>query len=139
MSYQFSVSSRTQLDTCERYLVDVFEEVILHRNCTIIQGRRGRDEQNELLRTGKTKLAWPFSKHNVEPPGLSMAVDAAPYFKGEGIPWEDRERWLAWGGFVLGVAAGMGIGVRWGGDWDGDWLHTDQQFHDMPHFELTED
>jgi len=43
----------------------------------------------------------------------------------------------AWGGFVLGVAAGMGIGVRWGGDWDGDWLFTDQQFHDMPHFELT--
>lgn len=136
MIYTYSAASLAELETCDPRLVVVFEEVIRHRDCSIIEGRRGKERQNELLRTGQTTLPWPRSKHNGTPPRLSRAVDAAPYFAGEGIPWGDRDRWLAWGGFVKGIAAGMGIALRWGGDWDGDWLHTDQKFHDMPHFEL---
>jgi peptidoglycan LD-endopeptidase CwlK len=139
VTYTYGRGSQAQLDTCHPDLVAVFMEVIQHRDCTIIEGRRGKARQDELLRLKKTTLAWPLSKHNVTAPELSHAVDAGPYFKGEGIPWEDRERWLAFGGFVMGIAVSFGVGLRWGGDWDGDWLHTDQKFHDMPHFELTED
>jgi peptidoglycan LD-endopeptidase CwlK len=140
VSYSYSAGSRAQLDTCHPDLVHLFNAVIRHRNCSILEGRRSRERQAELLRAGRTTLAWPFSKHNVMEAGdLSRAVDAGPYFNGEGLPWEDRERWLTWGGFVLGLAANMNIGLRWGGDWDGDWLHSDQKFHDMPHFELTQE
>jgi len=138
-TYPFSAASQAELDTCHLDLVRLFSEIAMYRNCSIFEGRRGEAKQNEMFRTGLSELEYPNSKHNVlVPTDLSLAVDAGPYFPGEGIPWEDRERWLTWGGFVLGVAAGMGIGLRHGGDWDGDWLHTDQKFHDMPHFELTE-
>lgn len=139
MSYGYSDTSVAELATCHADLVRLFYEVALYRNCTIIEGRRGEAMQNEMFRQGRSHLEWPDSYHNVLNPGdLSRAVDAGPYFVDEGIPWEDRERWLTWGGFVLGVADSMGIGLIWGGDWDHDWLHTDQKFHDMPHFQLTE-
>lgn len=35
------------------------------------------------------------------------------------------------------AASTTGVKIRWGGDWDGDWIHTDQSFHDLPHFELV--
>lgn len=137
--YTFSTASLAQLVTCDMRLVTLFQGIILDRDCSIIEGRRGQERQDELFRTGQSHVQWPDSKHNIEAPGLSLAVDAGPYFPGEGVPWEDRERWLAWGGYVLGRAAQMGVDLRWGGDWDGDWLHTDQRFHDMGHFELKED
>jgi hypothetical protein len=55
-----------------------------------------------------------------------MAIDLVPY----PVNWNDRERFLRFGGFVCGLAAGMGIRIRWGGDWGKGW--------DMPHFELAE-
>ena len=137
--YAYSGKSKAQLGTCHLPLVEVFNAVIEHRDCTIIEGRRSQERQNELFRAGQSQVEWPDSKHNVlQPSALSRAVDAAPYYPGEGIPWQDRERWLAWGGFVLGIASGLGIKLRWGGDWDGDWKHNDQRFHDMPHFELVD-
>jgi peptidoglycan L-alanyl-D-glutamate endopeptidase CwlK len=131
----YSAASLAHLETCHPDLRALFEEVIKHRDCTIIEGHRSDERQEELWRTGASKLGPGQSKHNRSPSG---AVDAGPYFPGEGIPWNDRERWLTWGGFVLGVAAVLGIKIRAGSDWDGDWLHSDQSFHDMPHFELED-
>jgi peptidoglycan L-alanyl-D-glutamate endopeptidase CwlK len=128
-----------QLITCHVDLRHVFQEVIKHRDCTIIEGRRTQARQDELLRLGQSQLQWPNSKHNVAMPHeLSRAVDVGPCFPGQGILWEDRESWLAWGGFVKGVAGVLGVRLRWGGDWDSDWRHNDQHFHDMPHFELLD-
>lgn len=107
--------------------------MLVHWDCTVIEGHREEAEQLEMLRTGRSQLPWPKSKHNQLP---SRAIDLGPYYPGEGIPWNDRERWLAFGGFVLGTANAHGILVRWGGDWDGDRQFRDQSFHDMPHFEL---
>ena len=36
----------------------------------------------------------------------------------------------------MSVANRLGLKVRWGGDWDGDFEFKDQNFHDLPHFEL---
>ena len=63
-------------------------------------------------------------------------MDAAPYYVGEGIPWNDHERFVMFASFVLGVAAVLGINIRWGGDWDGDREYKDENFRDLPHFEL---
>lgn len=127
----FSETSRARLLTCHPHLQAVFNKVIQLRDCTILCGHRGQAEQDEALRTGKSKLAWPKSKHNALP---SRAVDAAPY----PLDWNDADRFRVFGGFVLGVSASMGIPLRWGGDWDGDMTNKDQPFHDLPHFELVD-
>lgn len=128
---KYSSRSKSRLATCDPKLQKLFNEVIKHWDCTILEGMRDEETQNEYFRTGRSKLKFPSSKHNSSP---SRAVDAAPY----PIDWQDIERFRAFGGFVLGVAAALGIKIRWGGDWDGDRSFKDQSFNDLPHFELDE-
>ena len=127
----YSQVSRDRLATCDDRLQRVFNEVIKHRDCSILCGHRGQAEQDEALRAGKSKLGWPKSNHNTLP---SKAVDAAPY----PVDWSDRDRFHVFGGFVLGIAASMGITLRWGGDWNGNGTNRDQTFHDLPHFEVVD-
>ena len=125
----FGERSQRELDTCHDNLKILFTEVIKHFDCTILQGHRGQEEQDEYFRTGKSKVQFPNSKHNQSP---SLAVDVAPW----PIDWNDRERFYHFAGYVRGIAAKMGISVRWGGDWDSDTELHDQTFMDLPHFEL---
>lgn len=128
--YAFSDRSKRELMTCHRDLQRVFSEVIKHWDCSILEGHRSEEDQAEMLRTGRSTVAWPTSKHNTTP---SAAVDVAPY----PVDWEDAESFRAFGGFVLGVATMMGVTLRWGGDWSMDWDFHDQKFVDLPHFELV--
>lgn len=131
----FSQRSQDRLNTCDPRLVEVFEEVIKHWDCTILQGVRPKEEQDEYFRTGRSKVQWPNSKHNVLNPGdKSRAVDVAPY----PIDWNDTRRFDYFAGFVKGIATSKGITLRWGGDWDGDNEQKDQTFNDLPHFEIKE-
>lgn len=132
---KFGTRSRGQLDSCHPLLQQLFEEVVKVWDCSILCGHRNEADQEEAYATGRSALHWPNSKHNQHP---SLAVDAAPWYAEESphIPWEDAERFRAFGGFVLGVAYKLDIPIRWGGDWDGDRTFTDQRLIDMPHFEL---
>lgn len=127
----YSRVSRDRLATCDERLQRVFNKVIEFEDCSILCGHRGQAEQDEALRTGKSKLGWPKSNHNALP---SRAVDVAPY----PIDWSDPDRFRLFAGKVLGIAAMLGIPLRWGGDWDGDGTNRDQSFHDLPHFELVD-
>ncbi len=127
----FSQRSQTRLNTCDPRLVEVLEEVIKHWDCTILQGERTKEEQDEFFRTGRSKVQWPNSKHNSRP---SKAVDVAPY----PIDWNDTRRFDYFAGFVKGIATSRGITLRWGGDWDSDNDQSDQTFNDLPHFEIKE-
>jgi len=129
----FSARSRARLETCDPKLQALFEEVIRHWDCTILEGRRDQATQDEYHRTGRSKVKWPNSKHNATAPALSRAVDCAPY----PIDWEDHKRFIHFAGFVLGVASTMGIKIRLGADWNGDHRFT-ERFFDAPHFELIE-
>ena len=62
----------------------------------------------------------------------SLAADVVPY----PIDWEDHQRFYMFVGIVQGIAASMNIKIRCGADWDGDMEIKDQNFHDLPHFEL---
>jgi peptidoglycan L-alanyl-D-glutamate endopeptidase CwlK len=126
----FSTKSLKELESCHDNLQLLFREVVKHFDCTVLEGHRGKEAQDEAVRKGTSHVRWPNGKHNSEP---SMAVDVAPY----PIDWKDRERFYYFAGFVKGVAARMGIAVRWGGDWDSDTQVKDQTFHDLPHFELV--
>ena len=131
---KFSKRSRGRLDTCHPRLVTLFDQVVKHYDCTILEGYRDKQAQDEMFRTGKSKLNYPKSKHNSSP---SMAVDVVPY----PINWKNTERMRHFAGYVFGVASVMGIQLRWGGDWDSDVMTADnglrdQSFMDLPHFEL---
>lgn len=129
---KFGRSSRDKLQTCCLELRMVFERVVQEVDCTILEGHRGEERQNMLFDMGQSKVRYPDGKHNSTP---SKAVDVAPY----PIDWDNRERFILFAGYVLGVAESMGITLRWGGDWNRDWDTTDHSFFDGPHFEIVED
>lgn len=129
---KFSQKSLERLNTCHPDLQKVFNKVIENYDCTIICGHRGKDEQDEAVRLGNSKLQWPNSKHNQL---LSLAVDVAPY----PLDWNDTSRFYHFAGYVLAVANFMGVKLRWGGDWNGDLKFRDEKFKDLPHFELVEE
>ena len=125
----YSPKSKEKLLTCHIDLQKLFNEVIKHVDCTVLEGNRGKDRQDEVCRQGWSTLMFPNSKHNSLP---SQAVDVAPY----PIDWEDKEKFYYFGGIVKGIATQMGINIRWGGDWDSDNDLHDQTLFDLPHFEL---
>ena len=127
--YTFSHKSLTNLATCHDDLQILFQEIIKCYDCTVIQGWRSNEEQNEYFRAGRSKLRGGQSKHNASP---SLAVDVVPY----PIDWNDYKRFYHFSGIVKGIASSLKIPIRWGGDWDNDNNFKDQTFHDLPHFEL---
>lgn len=127
---KFSKSSKDRLATAHPDLQRLFTEVVEYFDCSVICGHRDQAEQDLAYATKKSKLKWPNSKHNKTP---SLAVDVVPW----PVDWKDTDRFLFFGGFVMGMAKAMGISLRWGGDWDGDNDQKDEKFRDLPHFELT--
>lgn len=128
---EFGKNSKSRLATCHPDLQRLFNEVIKQVDCTIICGHRNREDQDEAYRTGKSKVQWPDGKHNKNP---SEAVDAVPY----PIDWADLKQMYMFVGFVRGIALSMGIKIRCGADWNGNFDIKDQNFHDVPHFELVD-
>ena len=126
---RFGKTSREKLSTSHEDLQKVFNEVIKHVDCSVIEGHRGQERQDKLLLEGKTKVQYPLGRHNASP---SNAVDVVPY----PVDWNDRERFHLFAGFVLGIARSMGIKLRWGGDWNMNFEVDDNKFDDFPHFEL---
>ena len=129
---KFGKRSKEKLSTCDSRLQKVFNEVIKYVDCSVLEGHRGEERQNKLLKEHKTKVAYPKGRHNASP---SLAVDVVPY----PIDWHDRERFHLFSGFVLGLARGMGITLRWGGDWNMNFEVDDNKFDDFPHFEITDE
>lgn len=121
----FGKTSTERLATCHPDIQAVFNEVVKHFDCTVLEGIRTPERQRELLAEGKTQTL--DSKHLT-----GRAADVVPH----PIDWNDRERFHLFAGFVLGVASQKGIALRWGGDWDMDTEVDDNTFDDLPHFEL---
>lgn len=87
---------------------------------TVIEGRRTRDRQRELVAKGASKTMNSRHLHG-------MAVDLMPVVpKGED-PW-DWKFYDVLGPAVKSAAEMEGVPVTWGGDW--------ASFRDGPHFEL---
>ena len=130
--YRFGKRSRDNLESCHPDLQRLFNEVIKYRDCSVICGQRDEEAQMKAYnaKPQRSKVKFPDSKHNKIP---SLAVDVIPY---PSIDWNDTGRFYLFVGLVMGIAASMGIKIRCGADWDGDGQVKDQNFHDLPHFEL---
>lgn len=137
----FSKASLDKLDTCDPRIKMIFGEVVKYVDCTILCGHRSKEEQDIAVAEKKSKTPWPNSKHNSTP---SKAVDAAPYpvkWGEQGTPEQRRKdiaRFYLFAGYVKSAADSMRIKIRWGGDWDSDMDFNDQNFDDLPHFELVD-
>jgi hypothetical protein len=131
MMPSFSDKSLSKLATCDPRLQRVFHEVVRNFDCSILEGHREKERQNQMVEEGKSRVRWPEGRHNTEP---SMAVDVCPY----PVVWDDRERQTLFAGFVLATAKAVGIDLRWGGDWNRDTEVRDNNFDDLVHFEIVE-
>lgn len=129
---KFGKKSQERLATCHPDLQRLFNEVIKYYDCTVLCGHRGKDEQDEAVRSGTSKVKWPKSKHNKSP---ALAVDVVPF----PIDWQDRGRFLHFAGFVLATAKQLGIEIRCGVDFNEDLNFKNDSFFDAPHFELRGD
>ena len=117
----FGHSSRRRLETCNLDLQRLMEAVVLRRDCSIVCGHRGEEEQTKAFKDGFSKAKFGQSPHNVMP---SNAVDVVPYPEIYGsIPAFNE---LA--DVIFDEAIKLGIRVKWG--------HFFKSIDDMPHWEL---
>jgi hypothetical protein len=147
----FGNASRERLDTCELDLQELFNFIVIYRDCTVIQGHRGKQEQNEAYASKNSKVQWPDSNHNKSP---SRAADIMPWYDvkphvrwpvapekalqrlhegsmSQDVFLQNMSEWVelhAFANFVLGVAESRKIHVRWGGHF--------KSFFDGPHWEV---
>ncbi len=132
MNYEYGAGSKRRLATCNNNLQMLFNAVGKRYACTILEGHRGEEKQNDLYEAKRTKVKFPNSKHNAKP---SNGIDVAP----DPVRWSNDRKNLArfyhFAGYVKAVAEIMDIKIRWGGDWDGDRDFSDQTFDDLVHFE----
>ena len=133
---EYGKISKEKLNTCHPLLQELFTEVIMVFDCSILEGHRDKARQDQLFEWGRSRCRWPDSMHNKMP---SMAVDVAPYYAEKPhIRWEKKYlfRWYYFAGIVIEIAREKKIPIRWGGDWDMDTYVRNQKFNDLPHFEL---
>lgn len=126
---KFSEASKKRLATCHPDLQKIFNLVIKNVDCTVTEGYRSDEDQEEAYKKGNSTLRAGQSKHNQMP---ALAVDVVAY----PIQWESSKRNYHFAGYVKGIADALGIKIRCGADWDGDNDLDDQTFNDLVHFEL---
>lgn len=112
----------------------------------LVQGARTIEQQQEYYNAKKSKInpsdpkyldrnnLYRDAKHIVGPGcALSRAVDII--FDGSKPYDVSHLTYIA--GVIMTVGRTRGIKLRWGGNWDQDKeIITDQDFDDLPHFEL---
>jgi len=134
---KFGSTSLNKLETCHDEIVQVCFEVIPVYDFTVLWGARGEVAQNQAFDLGHSLVRWPNSKHNVEPPNLSDAIDIAPWHvTAPHIRWDSEREFVYLAGHVMQAAAALGVKLRWGGDWDSDHdLYDRNKPFDLGHFE----
>lgn len=134
--YSFSKTSLDRLNTCHPDLQRLFQQVIKDYGCSILCGYRNEADQNEAFSKGNSKLKYPDSKHNQMP---SLAVDVVPC----PVNWNSNKENLCklyhFVGYVKATADMLGIRIRCGADFNSNGVFFDDNFVDIPHFELTGD
>jgi peptidoglycan LD-endopeptidase CwlK len=127
----FGERSRKALDSADPKLRLLFDEVIKTVDCSVLCGYRNEADQEAAFAQGFSKVHWPDSKHNNFP---SRAVDVVPC----PLDWKETRRFYFFAGYVKATADRLGIKVRWGGDFNQDGNLTNDNFVDLPHYELVE-
>lgn len=155
--FSYGRASRRRLGSCHVDLQRIADMALSLglMDITVVCGHRSQEEQDALY-PEFTRVKYPHSKHNTNP---SIAIDLAPYHPVYGylsgseeqigkIAFKEKislaeassfikSEYHRLAGIILTCAKHLGIDLRWGGDWDSDSNTLDQNFIDLPHFELT--
>lgn len=122
---RFSNASQKRLETCHGLLQMLFNKVIESRDCTILCGHRGKEEQEQAFLRGASKVHYPHSKHNTNP---SVAVDVMPYPVNWSSSPENLKNIDEFADYVKQVADELDIPVDW------EWRRHNSW--DKPHYQL---
>ena len=148
--YRFGRKSKEQLLSCHPDIQLILNEVIKYYDFSILEGIRSTIRQGKLFKEGRSKLDGikKKSKHQGKKYGnelVSYAVDIMPYKKGTNA-FSGKKKDIARFYFLMGMVKAVSKKlledglithtVRFGLDWDSDDIFTDQNFDDLPHFEL---
>lgn len=150
----FSARSRMYLNQCDPRFTAVAEDVLQLKDCSIIEGHRTEERQNQLY-PKFTKVKWPDSKHNKMP---SEAIHIVPYIPGIGAitghssqavklaamidstvddaKQRIREEFTYLAGLMVMCGRKHNVKIRWGGDWDRDGDLFENNFDDLAHYEI---
>lgn len=126
MSYTYSKKSQEKLDTCHVFLQMIANELIKEMDCTILEGERGKEKQDEAFANKKSKLKYPDSLHNINPKAgreKAWAMDVAPF----PIDWNNIAKFNLMCDKIEAIAKRLNIKVRMGRTFS---------FKDYPHVEL---
>lgn len=121
MTYKLGPTSLLRLQDVHQDLVKVVERAIdlTEIDFTVLEGRRAKERQAELLKAGATTTM--NSRHLT-----GHAVDL-----GALVGWKVRWDWPLYykiADAMKAASAELGIPVEWGGDW--------KKFKDGPHWQL---
>jgi len=138
----FGRKSLAHLGTCHVDAQVIMAMVIKEFDCTILEGHRSHELQEQFFRDKLTTKRGGQSLHNRRP---SMAWHAMPWFATKPhVDWKHRESMQHLAGYIRGTAAHLlqvGLishAVRWGGDWDRDFDVREEQWDDFAHYELRQ-
>jgi peptidoglycan L-alanyl-D-glutamate endopeptidase CwlK len=134
MTTALNKRSQENLKEVAPSLVKLWTRVNTFVPITVVEGKRSKARQEELVKSGASKKT--DSKHCVEP--LAEATDVVPSDFNWSKPneWKELRKLYYLAGIVKALSLEMGIKIRWGGDWDSDSDFTDQTFNDLVHYEL---
>lgn len=109
-------------------LIDWFKQVVKpsFKDCHVSWSFRDQYNQNQMVAMGKSKLAWPKSKHNfMDENGnpLSLAIDLFELSSNGMASWPWK--------YFKDISALITDEMEWGGNW--------KKFPDSDHYELKSD
>jgi peptidoglycan L-alanyl-D-glutamate endopeptidase CwlK len=128
---RFGRRSTERLTAVDEELRKVLNEAIKHVDFSVIWGHRGRQDQDNAVRMGTSKVPWPGSKHNHIP---ARAVDITPYPAGYDA---SKEEWYELASYVFAAGAKYNVRLRWGGHWK-NYTGQGEDDRDWAHFELRD-
>lgn len=89
----------------------------------LVSSHRTRQEQDDALKRGTTRIQYPMSAHN-QLPSLAMDIQALDLATGKLVQGDEAVRWcVAFAHDTFKAATDLGIKVRWGGLWSTSWPH----------------
>ena len=131
--YKLSNASKQSLMSCHKPLIDVFSEVLYYKDISILEGYRGKEEQEKAKKNGTSKASFGYSAHNYNP---SLAIDVVPYpipkkvVNGKEVWDNDSPEWDELHDIVSNICLQFGVKLKWGGDF--------QTLVDKPHYEIED-
>lgn len=129
----FGSKSRAKLENLHPDMVRVVNRAITIYDFTIGQTTRTEEQHEDYIDRGTTTVPYFKTRHKPNKDGLSEAVDIIPW----PIDWKDLNRFHFLAGAMFMAAAIENVEIVWGGDWNSNKDFTDQDFNDLPHFELA--